>query len=316
MGAQTPHQCDEAHHQALLYASEEEFVGGIVPYLLEGVLAGDHVLAVTAPDHIDVLRDRLPRRGNGVEFGDSTTWFTAPHRAIADCHAYVRRHERNGRGVRIICEPSWSDRTRLQRQAWQRFESLFNLAFTGRKVSAVCAYDSRACEPECLTAVRSTHPMLASTYGRRPSPDYVDPADFWAALAAEPLPEPADPVTELAFTADDLAAARALTKRQAERAGLPADRVAEVKLGVNEITTNAIEHGGGRGRLRSWREDHALVFEIHDSGDEAPGPLAGQLRPPSPDQHRGRGLWIASQICDHMELRHGPGWLVRIYVNL
>lgn len=315
MGALNPRHRDKPRHHALLYASDEEFVAGAVPYVLEGLHVGDHVLTVTTPDHIDLLCRRLLDRGAGVEFGDCTTWYAAPHRALADCHDYVQEHERHGRRVRIIGEIDWSDRPRLQQRAWQRFESLFNLAFTGRNVSAVCAYDTRACDPACLAAVRRTHPTLADTNGGQPNPDY-DPAALLAALAAEPLPEPATPVTELHITAADLALARALTDLQAEQGGLPPDRVTDVALAVNEITTNAVEHGGGQGRLRAWREEHTLVFEIQDDGDEAPDPLAGQLPPSSPDRHRGWGLWIASQVCDHMEIRHGPGMLVRLYVNL
>ena len=36
------------------------------------------------------------------------------------------------------------------------------------------------------------------------------------------------------------------------------------------------------------------------------GPLAGRLRPP-PTQEGGRGLWLANQLCDLVQIRSRPG---------
>ncbi|MDF2712442.1 MAG: ATP-binding protein, partial [Nonomuraea muscovyensis] len=40
--------------------------------------------------------------------------------------------------------------------------------------------------------------------------------------------------------------------------GLTGRRLEDFVLAVNEITTNAVLHGGGRGRLRLWARDGRL----------------------------------------------------------
>ncbi|MCK2215935.1 ATP-binding protein [Actinomadura sp. ATCC 31491] len=60
-------------------------------------------------------------------------------------------------------------------------------------------------------------------------------------------------------------------------------------VAVNEITTNAVRHGGGRGHLRLWEQGRRLCCRVLDHG---PGGAAEPRLPP-PDHPRGRGLWLA-----------------------
>jgi anti-sigma regulatory factor (Ser/Thr protein kinase) len=75
-------------------------------------------------------------------------------------------------------------------------------------------------------------------------------------------------------------------------------------VAVNEVAANSARHGGGRGILRAWIDDEAVVCEIRDRGriDDA---LVGR-RQPSPDQIGGWGIWIANQMCDLVQIRSGP----------
>lgn len=319
-GSRSTQRDREQVHRALLYGSDEEFLSSTVPFMAEGQRDGDAMLAVTTRHNAGLLRERLPRGGDGVEFVDSTAgWFgTTPSRLLVFYDDYVREHERLGRWVRVVGEPVWRGRGVLERRAWQRYESLFNLAFAGRRVSWVCPYDVRILDSDVLDAARRSHPQLSGAAGETPSPDYIDPATFCAEYGAEPLPEPVGTVAELAFSADEVPAAREFASRNARQAALPPARVADVVLAVNEVVTNAVRHGGGRGRLRAWRDEHSLVFEVDDDGEGRPDPLAGQLRPSVEGRHEpgGRGLWAARQLSDLLEIRHGPGWLVRLYTNL
>jgi anti-sigma regulatory factor (Ser/Thr protein kinase) len=72
-------------------------------------------------------------------------------------------------------------------------------------------------------------------------------------------------------------------------------------------------HGGGAGTLRLWREGGSLLAEVEDQGwiEEQ---LVGRLRP---DIRRegGRGLWLANQLCDLVQIRSGErGTVVRLHV--
>ncbi|HXS32899.1 MAG TPA: ATP-binding protein [Solirubrobacterales bacterium] len=57
--------------------------------------------------------------------------------------------------------------------------------------------------------------------------------------------------------------------------------------------------------LRSWQEDGRLLVEFEDRGS-IEEPLVGRLRP-GPAQEGGRGLWLANQLCDLVQIRSCPG---------
>ncbi len=301
-------------HAALVYADEREFLAGAVPYLREGLRAGERLLVVTSRPNVEALRQRLGGHEPAIEYADSIAWYSAPGPTLTAYDDYMREHTRNGRRVRILGEPPWREELPLQRQAWQRYEALLNVACRHHRAHTLCPYDARALDRDILATAQCTHPTLLTPEGTRASEDYVDAADFCARLDEQPLPQPGGPVEQVVFTAADLARVRAFVAETAERAGLPPIQADELVVAVNEITGNAVRHGGGLGRLRAWREDHHLVFEVDDAGTAHPDPLAGYVRrPPDAETTGGYGLWLARQLCDLVEVRHGPGWLVRLY---
>jgi anti-sigma regulatory factor (Ser/Thr protein kinase) len=81
---------------------------------------------------------------------------------------------------------------------------------------------------------------------------------------------------------------------------------------VNEVATNSVRHGGGTGSLRIWQEHAALVCEIRDSGRFS-DPLADRQRP-SLVHSAPRGLWLANQLCDLVQIRNfADGTVIRLH---
>lgn len=107
------------------------------------------------------------------------------------------------------------------------------------------------------------------------------------------------------FSAASLRDVRRLVAREAERARLGDTRRADLVLAVDELASNTVMHGGGRGTLSVWRTDGEIVCEVRDRGHIA-DPLAG-LRAPAPEQPSGRGLWVASHLCDRVHICSAPG---------
>lgn len=88
--------------------------------------------------------------------------------------------------------------------------------------------------------------------------------------------------------------------------GLVGQRLDDFVLAVNELTTNAIRHGGGRGWLRLWRVNDTVHCEVADHGGGiAPARLADCQRPTS-DLVGGWGLWLVRQLSDEMAVRTDP----------
>ena len=109
-------------------------------------------------------------------------------------------------------------------------------------------------------------------------------------------------------------AARHLVAEVADRGGSEPDRVADLVLAVNEIGSNSVEHGPGHGRLRLWVTDDAVVAEVADPGT-AYMPFPGMVAPPV-EGARGRGLWLASELCDVMQVWSDPdGTVIRLRMD-
>ncbi|MEW9548594.1 ATP-binding protein [Nonomuraea sp. NPDC050783] len=88
--------------------------------------------------------------------------------------------------------------------------------------------------------------------------------------------------------------------------GLSGRRLEDFVLAVNEITTNAVVHGGGHGRLRLWSQAGRLWCEVADEGPGLPPGWMGDLRPPAGFAGGGRGLWLTWMLCDHITIVSGP----------
>lgn len=86
-------------------------------------------------------------------------------------------------------------------------------------------------------------------------------------------------------------------------------------MAVHELAMNSLVHGGGRGVLRIWRDDDAVVCEVRDSG-YIDDPGIGR-RLPDPDCDSGRGLWIVNQLCDLVQIRSSAeGTTIRVHIAI
>jgi anti-sigma regulatory factor (Ser/Thr protein kinase) len=124
------------------------------------------------------------------------------------------------------------------------------------------------------------------------------------------------PLTDaMAFTyTTNLSEVRALAEQQARMAGLPDDRVTDFVIAVGEIAANTVRHARSPGSMEIWQQDGELVCEIRDAGVISGTPTGTQ---PPPEAIKGHGLWIAYQICDHVDLRSGnDGTVIRLHMSL
>jgi anti-sigma regulatory factor (Ser/Thr protein kinase) len=122
--------------------------------------------------------------------------------------------------------------------------------------------------------------------------------------------------TERGSSAVTASTLRALVTGYATEAAVTAPAVEQFAQAVNQVATNAIEHGGGSGVLRVWTDPQAMVCEVSDTGAGLRDPLAGHL-PAGRSTARGRGLCLARQLCDLLEVPSDPaGTTVRLHLTL
>ncbi|ANY07043.1 ATP-binding protein [Pseudonocardia sp. HH130630-07] len=122
-------------------------------------------------------------------------------------------------------------------------------------------------------------------------------------LAENPQPPPADlgaPLVELPIRLGDLGSMRRVVHRQAVLSGCGPGRADDLVLAVNELLSNGIEHGSGAPVLRMWRTPDGLVAEMADPA-AVHLPFPGLSAPPAAGT-RGRGLWLASELTDVLQV--------------
>ena len=301
-------------HEALLYAGERGFLLGTVPFIEDGLAAGEPVLVVVAAPKIERLRRELGRSAGRVLFADMDAVGSNPARIIPAWREFVAEHAGGGRPVRGIGEPISADRTDAALVECQRHEELLNLAFADAPAwRLMCPYDTESLDEPVIDEALRSHPYVVDADGRAPSHRYRGLRAI-ASPFDRPLAEAPADARELPFDRDALLVVRHLVGGSAEEAGIGESRAADLVLAVNEVATNSIRYGGGAGTLRIWTEPEHLICEITDLG-RIEDPLVGRERPYL-GRENGRGLWIANQVCELVQVRSfAEGTTIRLHMR-
>jgi anti-sigma regulatory factor (Ser/Thr protein kinase) len=301
-------------HRAFIYADDGRYVDGLVPFVREGVAAGERVLVAVEPRKIDLLRDALDSDGQGVEFADMLDVGRNPAQIIPMWQDLVDRAATEGRGVRGIGEPIHGHRSDDELAECAQHEALLNIAFAdGPGWSLVCPYDAKHLTPAAIAVAYHTHPDVNHPLGEFPSDRYEMPSHS-GCLAHLPLSAPPQKFHEFPFDIDRLRDARRFVADAAGEAGLDVERVRDLVTATSEVVTNSVRHGGGSGTLRFWLDAEAVVCEVSDEG-VIDDPLAGRRRP-TKAHVGGYGLWLTNSLCDLVQLRSDHrGTVVRMHMR-
>jgi anti-sigma regulatory factor (Ser/Thr protein kinase) len=306
-------------HDAMLYATDDEFLAGIVPFLRAGVAAGEPVLVVLAPQKNDLLRDALGRDADRIRFADMRKVGRNPARIIPAWADFLAEAASEGRPVRGIGEPVWASRDAAEQSEALLHEALLNRAFADRPGFWLrCPYDMTTLPAEVLDHARRTHPIVGHAGPGHAGPGHPNPGhpnphghpvDHGTLDGA--LPEPPAVLATLPFDHEGFELVRRTVREHAVWAGLDEHGARRLVLAVHEIAANSVRHGGGRGTLRVWREGGDLVCEVQDAG-RLTDPMVGRVRP-RPTDLGGRGVWMANQLCDLVQIRStADGTVVRL----
>ena len=288
-------------HEALLYRGSRGFLAGSLPYIRTGLAADEPILVAVDTPKIRSLRGALGSDADRVQYADMAVLGHNPARIIP---AWRKFADANPGPIRGIGEPIWAGRSATELVECQLHEALLNVAFADRDdFRLLCPYDT-SMAGNVIHEACCSHPVVDGTSSRIYREDLLAPFD-------SPLPPPPATARILGFELDNLVEVRRQVEHSARRAGLAADREQDLVLAVSELAGNSIRHGGGRGILRVWRTDEALICEVRDRG-RITDPLAGRVQP---DLERldGRGLWLANSVCDLIQIRAGA---VRAHMTL
>lgn len=299
-----PARAARYNHQVLLYRSAQEYVDRGAAFLRAGLAVGEPAFVMAPRPNLELLDRALGPEAASVRFVDLTEVGRNPARLIPLLRDLVAAG--GGGPVRGLGEPIWPGRRPAELAEALLHEGLIDLAFAdGPPLVLRCPYNAAALDASVVAAGCARH---AAANGQSP--------DAWAAAEfARPLPPAGHQAEVVVFTeVRSLPGLRALIAERASQAGMGEDRTVDFVLAVHEVAVNSLRHGGGRGTLRLWTDDAALVCEVSDAG-HIDQPLVGRVRP-GLSQRSGRGVWLANQLCDLVQLRSSPaGTVVRLQVS-
>ena len=287
-------------HEAFVYASDEEFLGKVVPFLRDAVAAGQPAIAVLSPTKSVLLRDAVAEAADHISFIEATTFYRRPARAMAE---YRRRLDAelsrpNVQLVRVIGELPFGPYAE-QPTEWTRYEALINRAFAGYPAWVVCAFDARVLPEQVVADGLRTHPFVATGDQQRdPSAGYIE-TDEWVGrplMLATDRAGVSDPFVRLTVTSEgDLDDARRLVAGAARAAGLAPRIVDDVAVAATELMRDGLRHGDGEVSVQVGRDGARWHCEVTDR-DSSQALLGERI-----------GLLIARLIGERVELAVGPG---------
>jgi len=300
-------------HEAALYRGIAVLPRAVLPFIREGVARREPVMVAMVPERLDLLERALGADATRVDFVDMSELGANPACIIPEWRRFLDDTRDLG-PVRGVGEPVWHGRRDVELDEAELHESLLNLAFDGGPSwRLLCPYDVSLLPDAVVQDALRNHPGL--------HPSDARPGSELAGYLGHPharqtftelLPEPPAQATRVAFHDGDLAALRRRVRDIADGAGL--DRAARdnLVLAMHELAANSIVHAGGGGVVSFWREPDALVVEVRDRGriDDA---LVGRGTLDLDAEH-GRGIWMANQLCDLVQVRSGEdGTQVRLW---
>ena len=295
---------DRFRHEAILYAGPDEFVAATASVLHDAVEREEPVLVVVDQPKIALLRTALGSRADGIRFTDMRVVGHNPARIIPEWRAFVDEHAGSRGTIHGIGEPIWSGRTPTELVECRNHEALLNLAFADDVAFCLqCPLDVAALPADVADEAHGTHAFLWRDGELRATEPHarVDPATMFE----DALSDAPGQVKELEFDGRSLVGVRRLVARIAAAAGLDEAPLRDLVLAADELAANSVRHGGGSGTLRAWVDRDTVICEVTDRGHIV-DPLVGRRRP-RPTDIGGRGLWMANQLCDLVQIRSMPG---------
>jgi AcrR family transcriptional regulator len=250
-------------HEALVYASDEEFLARVVPFIQDGFAADEPVVVLLAPRKVALLQEALGGDAQRVSYPDASAHYRRPAHAIAE----YRRHlddllSRPGvELVRVVAEIPFGPSPDGHAD-WMQYESVVNQAFASYPAWVICGYDTREVPERVVADAVHAHPFVSNGDQRDANAGHVesDDLDEWQTRGETDGTESLrDPLARLIVTEerglDDL---RRVIAGAARAAGLAPLTVDDVTVAVGELVRDALRHGDGEAIVEVTRDGARL----------------------------------------------------------
>jgi anti-sigma regulatory factor (Ser/Thr protein kinase) len=302
-----------------VFGSDAELLEVALPYLEEGLRAGDLTVLSCTAETVELVRRELGPAARGLESDPGLIPDTTrPPDVFTHLRQYAHRASQGGTSrLRVLAEVPAAEEP-LQVREVIRVEAAVNSVMAALPVTNFCVYDSRRLPATLVASARDTHPVLVTGQVWTSNAGYSDPATYIRAL---PAPRASEENLQPLVVVDDAPSLPDLRHRLIN--ALPAlvpdeEQLEDLRLGISEVAANAFRHGKRPVSGRLYHVGPEVICTITDSGTTFDNPLAGFIPAHGFDLGRGgMGLWLARKLFDHVDLFPGPsGFTVRLSTRL
>jgi anti-sigma regulatory factor (Ser/Thr protein kinase) len=295
-------------HHALVYESQDEYLACSVPFLREGLEAGEGAIVAHTKPGLAMMREALGPDAERVRFVDVSSAYTRPTRTLASYHEVYAEQLQKTPTLRCIADVQFGPDP-AEWDLWTGYEAVFNRSFGHLPAWVLCSYDANGTPDRIIEGVWQTHPAVVADDGWNASDRYQDPDELLRRLTPAPLPLPSLRPIPHGRDTEDL---RERLAREMLADGVGEAKMLDMLLAATEVATNATRHGGGVREVRAGRAEGRFVCEIVDRGEGFDDPAAGYL---APRPGIGTGLWVARQLTWRIEFFRSPaGFTARLWL--
>lgn len=303
-------------HDAIMYDTADTLLQTTVPFIEDGLSAGEVVL-VQVPEHTWSLIAPCLATTHAITRDPLKGVSDHPHQALWGLKQLVEEESRGGAtAVRALSEISPAT-LKSDYAQWGRAESLVNTALSESAFWYLCPYSRNDLPAEVIEMAVSTHPFLVDVVSRRENPQFELTRDYLMRVdsvrASDPVESCPPFATQSLLTMTDLKAVRAKLEAAFDLTTLRADRRADLTDALFEVAVNAMLHGAEPASVRIWVTNDHILCMVRDSGAGLPDPLLGYQPPDRGSSDARVGLWSARQLCDVVTTTLEPeGFTVRL----
>src|SRR3954452_4462068 len=295
-------------HNAFVYGSYDEYLARAVPFLKEGLQAGEGAIVAHTRPGMAMMREGLGPDAAHVTFVDVSAAYTRPARALAASHEVYAQQLQKTPKLRAVADVQFGPDPR-EWDVWTGYEAVFNRSFGHLPAWVLCSYNANGTPDPILEGVWQTHPEVVEGDTWTASGLYEDPDRLLRRIT--PAPEELSDLRSIPFGPGPEQIRERLAPEPLA-AGLGEAKTLGMLLAVTEIATNALQHGAGIADVRIGRAHGRFVCEIVDRGPGFDDPAAGYL---APRAGMGSGLWVARQLTWRIEFFRSPrGFTTRIWL--
>jgi MEDS: MEthanogen/methylotroph, DcmR Sensory domain len=307
----SPARAEQSYrHEALLWHDKTDFTDSLVPFVTDGLDAGEPVMVAVLEEHCEWLREGLGAKADSVTFVDMAELGRNPAKIIPAWQKFLDVDAGGTGPARGVGEPIWAGRGADELIECQVHEALLNVAVDPMvPFWLVCPYDMTELQPAVIDEAYRSHPVVIEADAYRGSTSYAGRAHLEAMLGAE-LPTLVGEPTTIPFSRRNLGRLHAFLKLEGHVAGLGLQQAADLATVTAGLAANSLDRGATTGTIRVWRQPRSVVGEVVDD-TYLDDPLAGR-RAPLVDG--ADALWEANQLCDLVQLRTTPtGTTIRVH---